>query len=266
MTELINDPNQIASLAAKFESPEADIEITTTPPPSDEVILPGGFITEDGTLVKSAQIRELNGADEEALAKAGSPSRAVQTALSRGLLYLGDTRVTSKEINSLLAGDRDAILLGILSATFGSEVDFAVNCPSCFADQTVSVDLNADVPVKELEDPFEDRVFEVKGKAGLIVASLPNGITSKKVADADGSSLAEIVTIILSGCIISVNDVPSMGVSTALNLGIQDRNLLIDEIYSRNPGPRLGEVSKACQACGADIPLSLSLATLFRLS
>jgi hypothetical protein len=76
---------------------------------------------------------------------------------------------------------------------------------------------------------------------------------------------AEVNTILLSGCITSINGAPSVGARTALSLGMADRNKIIDEILNRNPGPRLGEVKKTCQACGEDIPLPLSLTDLFRL-
>jgi len=69
----------------------------------------------------------------------------------------------------------------------------------------------------------------------------------------------------LSGCLVSINGTPSLGVQTALNLGILDRETIISEIYKRTPGPRLGEVTKACKACGNETPLPLSLASLFRI-
>ena len=56
-----------------------------------------------------------------------------------------------------------------------------------------------------------------------------------------------------------------MGASTVLNLGMQDRSKIVEEIINRNPGPRLGEVKKTCKACGEDIALPLSLVDLFRL-
>jgi len=76
---------------------------------------------------------------------------------------------------------------------------------------------------------------------------------------------AEVNTILLSGCIVSINEAPSIGARAALNLGMADRNKIIDQILDRNPGPRLGEVKKACQACGEDVFLPLSLTDLFRL-
>jgi len=76
---------------------------------------------------------------------------------------------------------------------------------------------------------------------------------------------AEINTLLLSGCIVSIDGVPSVGASTALALSMADRNAILDSIIDRNPGPRLGEVKKACKACGEDIQLPLSLVDLFRL-
>jgi hypothetical protein len=76
---------------------------------------------------------------------------------------------------------------------------------------------------------------------------------------------SEVNTMLLAGCILSVNGAPSIGASTALSLGMADRNKLIDNIIERNPGPRLGEVKKVCKACGEDIHLPLSLLDLFRL-
>jgi hypothetical protein len=78
-------------------------------------------------------------------------------------------------------------------------------------------------------------------------------------------SIAEMNTVLLAGCILSVNGSPSSGASTALALGMADRTKVLDAITDRNPGPRLGEVKKACQACNEDIELPLSLTDLFRL-
>ena len=265
MTVLNNDPSQIASLAEQFEgSSKPVVEITTTAPSSTEVILPGGVIV-DGMLVKDAQVRELNGSDEEALAKSSTAGKALETALVRGLVSVGDEPVTKTQLDTMLAGDRESILIGIRIATFGSEVTFKAVCGECSKDQELVFDLEIDLTTAMLEDPINDRVFSVKGKAGEIVVGLPNGITTKRLLEIENQPYPELVTALLSGCIISVNGEPSLGKSTALSLGISDRELLVKEFYSRNPGPRLGEVTKACGACGKNINLLLSLSDLFRL-
>ena len=116
-----------------------------------------------------------------------------------------------------------------------------------------------------MADQIVDRTWRVSTKKGYVTVSLPTGITQKKLLENADKSSAEINTILLSGCVMDVNGEPSMGASTVLNLGMQDRSKIVEEIINRNPGPRLGEVKKTCKACGEDIALPLSLVDLFRL-
>jgi hypothetical protein len=267
MTDTFNGLPSINDLAASFESTSQVGTIETIAPSNNEVILPGGFILNDGSLVKYAEIRELNGADEEALAKTSTSGKALRVVLSRGLVKIGDATATAKDLDELLAGDQEAILLGIRLATFGKDLDFSGICPNCSNPQSFVVDLEEDIEMVSLEDPFNDRVFSIDAKIGEVVLALPNGITTKKLteAEAENKSFAELVSILLSGCIVSVNEQPSMGISTALKLGIADRELLVNEIYKRAPGPRLGGVTKVCKACDSEVSLALGLADLFRL-
>ena len=113
--------------------------------------------------------------------------------------------------------------------------------------------------------PIADRSWQVKIKDKYVALSLPTGITQKKLVENIDKTSAEINTLLLSGCVMSVDGQPSMGASTVLSLGMADRSKLIEEIITRNPGPRLGEVSKTCKACGEVIALPLSLVDLFRI-
>lgn len=246
-----------------MEEPEKVIE--TRAPSESEVDLPGGFIGANRKVILTAEVRELNGMDEELIAKAGSSAKAFNVLLQRGLVKLGSEDVTKDQIDGLLSGDRDAILIAIRRATFGNTLDLNINCPSCNAPQTTSIDLIEDVPVKRLENPIEDRTFYVETKKGPVAVALPTGVVQKRLVDNMDKSIAEMNTVLLAGCILSVNGSPSSGASTALALGMADRTKVLDAITDRNPGPRLGEVKKACQACNEDIELPLSLTDLFRL-
>jgi hypothetical protein len=135
----------------------------------------------------------------------------------------------------------------------------------CGKEQETTVDLLTDVPRHTLVDPATDRVFKVKLKNGEATVALPNMATGRRLLDADSMTQAELFTAVLSGCLISINGMPSLGVKTAQSLGIVDREKIISELYARTPGPRLGEVSKACKACGNEINIPLSLAALFRV-
>ena len=191
-------------------------------------------------------------------------SRSLNTLLSRGLVKIGNEDATPTHLETLLSGDRDAILLAIRRVTFGKEFDLIIRCPQCTEQQGCSIDLLEDIPVKVLENP-DDRVWKVKTKLGEVTVTLPTGNTQKKLMDNSEKTSAEVNTILLGECIIAIDGSPVIGGQAALQLGMADRIKLLNEILERNPGPRLGEVKKSCKACGAEIPLPLGLTDLFRL-
>jgi len=266
MTDIIsNDPSLISQLAQEAQkSPEP--EIKTLAPSNSDVILPAGFIAKDGSVIKYAQVKELTGIDEEVISKAGSVGKALSVILQRGVVSIGTNPVDKDDLDSLLSGDREALLLGIRRVTFGDVAEYTVRCSQCSTELEVSVDLLADVPVKSLDDPIQDRTFTyMSKKSGAIVVSLPTGSVQKKIIENFDKTGSELNTILLAGCIKSVNGEPALGATTALTLGMIDRENIISEILTRNPGPRLGEVKTTCEACGEDILMPLSLADLFRL-
>ena len=262
--ETTTDPKVLKAAIAEVTK-ESPVDIKTVPPSNNEVSLPGGFITQEGTLVKYAEVRELNGADEEAIAKAGSLGRVLTTILQSGLVSLGGEKVKKEDLEELLAADRDAIWLAIRKVTFGSVVDYSYTCPSCGEASAVEIDLDADVPVTELANPIEDRKWVVEIKAGTAVLTIPNGQTQKLLMESTDKTTAELNTILLEGCLLGINGKGSLGRSTVLKLGMADREKLVKEVLEKNPGPRLGEVTKTCEACGAVINTPLSLVALFRL-
>lgn len=94
--------------------------------------------------------------------------------------------------------------------------------------------------------------------------ALPTGDTQNKLVNASNKNTAELDTLLLSNCVIEINDVPVLGQAQIRNLGIKDRRSILEEIANRNPGPLLSEVKKACKTCGQEVELPLTLADLFR--
>jgi hypothetical protein len=252
--------NKFAQQALK----EPEVSVETKAPLGPEVKLPGGFI-ENGALVTTAEVRELTGLDEEAIARATSVGKALGLILQRGLVKLGDRDVAPEDLDLLLSGDRDALLIGIRRVTFGDTIDFSVTCGNCGEAQQTSIDLEEDVPVTTLNDSIADRNWTVITKKNSIGVALPTGITQRKLWDNMDKTNAEINTMLLSGCVLSINGAPSMGASSVLKLGMAERSEIVSQIIEKNPGPRLGEVTKTCEACGEKISLPLSLVDLFRL-
>lgn len=258
--EVISDAQLINTYAQKIME-EPAVEITTQAPPEPIVDLYVGFMRGDEA-VKTAEIRELTGEDEELIAKSGSIGKALEVILKRGTVSLGDRVPNDSELNSLISGDRDHILLAIRRATFGNDVDVALTCASCGNRDMYKVDLRDDVPAVSEENPI---MWDIKTRHGVITVTMPTGNTQKKVIENNDKTSAELSTIFLGGCIVQVDKEPVVGTRAALQLGIADREVLLKEILEKTPGPRLMEVTKTCKACEETILVPLSLADLFRL-
>jgi hypothetical protein len=212
-------------------------------------------------VIDTAEVRELIGSDEEAISKVGNSAKALLTILERATVKIGDEPATKETLDALYAGDREMLLLAIRSITFGSEVELGpADCPFCEEEQVFKVDLMEDVPVKKLEGPRE---FTVNCKVGPIVMGLPTGLAQKEIINSTNKTSAELDTIILKNCIVSINGDPFVDINKVRNLSLKDRRALLDEIINRNPGPQLADIKKACKACGQEVPLPLTLAGLF---
>ena len=59
-------------------------EVKITPPSDTVVTLPGGYLTATGEIITEAEVRELNGSDEEAIARTANIGKAILTILHRG--------------------------------------------------------------------------------------------------------------------------------------------------------------------------------------
>lgn len=265
-----DDPTTLNALAAQAmraatpvrEAPK--IDESSLDLPELFVTLPGGYIADDMSVVTDAEIRELNGHDEEAIAKSKDIARAMLTVLERGTVKIGDEKATRGVMDGLLMGDRDALLLAIYRATFGNEVPAERTCPHCLEPQSVIVNLAKDVPTVKFTDPMNDRFFTVKCRVGDVYASLPTGATHRDLLANTDHSVAEMNTKMLAACVQTINGSPAIGEADAKKLGIRDRQAITEEIGKRNPGPRLEKIVKACPSCGEDMEVPLSLSALFR--
>lgn len=234
--------------------------------PSDTTVeLPGGLITPAGEVLRTAEVRELNGRDEEAISKASNVGKALETIIQRGTISIGNLQAESSVLDRLLAGDLDALLLGIIKATFGANIDIPSYCDKCEDYKIVTVDLNTDIKFKLLADPINDRVFTVQGKKDTFTVSLPTGITQKALIKNADKTEAEQTTILLEDCVIKINDNPVYSSVQVQNLGMVDRKNIVREINKRVPGPQFTDITVTCPECEGEVTVSINLGTLFRL-
>lgn len=214
-----------------------------------------------------AEVRELNGEDEEYLAalekKSGLTYTEYMTALlRRATVRIGNlsTDVNPHAVDKLILGDRDLLFLAIVRATYGTTRDIRVRCPVCAESNDVQIDLDEDFPI--IRPDFDvKKPLEVQTSQGVVRLRLPNGedteIVSKK-----GSTDAEINTILVSRCAVWGDNAPADPVVWAKKLSIADRKKLVRAISEVEIGPKLGEVDTHCAHCEADMPIALDWVSL----
>lgn len=269
------DPLQNPSMANEFlEQALAETSGPATAPPvianpSDGfVTLPGG-LEVGGKLVTEVEIQELTGRHEEKISRArtsSDPGKLVSTILECGLVEVGGS--TDFDVDDLLTGDRDFLLLQIRKATYGHEIDFGVRtCPECRQEFNAVADLD-EVPIKILGKK-DDREFEVPlRKGGSAIVRLANGADQRAYLDDPELTVAERNTILLSRVVSFIKhpngNLEDVVASPRLvrDLGIVDRRNIIEEIAERAPGPRYDEFGIE-HGCGIKVSVPIGLMSLF---
>jgi hypothetical protein len=255
--------NKLIEQALETTTPEKE-PIKIKPPLNNLVDLPGGYYSPDGEVIRTAEVRELTGKDEEAISRHNHIGKALMSVISRGTVKVGDIPATDEILDKMLSADRDALLLGIYRATFGNDAELNSFCEGCGTLKTVVVDTAEDIKVKTLQDPLEDRVFIVSGKKEYKV-TLPNGKAQKELATADSDkNLAELDTTLLEYCVLEINGQQVLGRNQILAMGVTDRKKVLTEIINRNPGPKFDDVKATCPDCDGEVVVPISFGALFQ--
>jgi hypothetical protein len=276
-TNPLNNPGAsnaaIAAILNDNGGQVAKPEITL--PAGGNFSLPGGYVLggDYASVRYDADVRELTGADEEALTKArsGGLGKYIATLLSAGTVSVGGEQASTTLLSNLLLGDRDMLLMEIRRATYGDEIVWdRYSCPFCGDEFRLSVTLD-EIPVRRLEDPAA-RIFEValrKNRKAFV--RLPVGSDQEALlAVADRTSDSEQNTLLLSRVLISVveadgtENAVSGNPEFARSLGIADRQTILDTIEKKQPGPQYNDVKFLHDSCGKEVPLYISAGDLFQ--
>jgi len=259
----------VASFAA---ASEPDIPQIESPAPG-HLMLMWGIAGEDEERQLRAEVRELNGADEEAMArlKEGSPSYytdLVDLVLKRAVESVGDTKVTivnsALVLGDLLVADRELLFKEIILATFGIEREYeGISCPTCQAANDITVDVEGLIEVKPLAG---EPVTKVTLRDKTVVAlHYPLGKDQKFVYDTNEElSPAGYNTRMIARCIDTVDGGPlreTMATSYALELGMADRRKIVTALAG-GPSVKFKEVEVPCTECGEAIPFAFGWADL----
>jgi hypothetical protein len=254
--------NELLTKALKEEPKDIAPDIVL---PSDTTVnLPGGYVNAAGEVIKTAEVRELNGRDEEAISKATNLGKAIMTILNRGTVKIGDEQAEERLLDQLLIGDRDALLLGILKNTFGKNIEVPAYCNGCTDEKIVQINIDEDIKFKILTDTVNDRIFTVKGKSVDYVVKLPNGVVQKEMINNMDKTSAELTTIILENTVVKIGETPVYTKAQVQTLSVSDRRVIIDEINHRAPGPQFDDVTVTCPSCESEVLVPINLGSLFR--
>lgn len=256
--------NQLAEQAMAEGKPQEQIISEITYPSDSVVLLPGGYITATGEVIKSAEVRELTGADEEYMGKAATLAKAFNGLLERAVVSIGDEPVNSEVLDRLLVGDRDALLLGIYRVTFGDYAELEGFCSGCAEYKPVEIDVNEDIEIKTLNNPIDERKFLVKGKKNTYLVSLPDGTTQKHLVNNSDKTVAELTTLLLEQTVLEINDTPVLSKLQVQNINLADRRKIGEELAKRAPGPKFNNIEVNCPDCEGKVVVPISIGALFR--
>lgn len=273
---LANPEGAAAALKAAEKAMQSPLPVAD-PPPEDVVTLPGGLMHK-GRLIKHVTVRELNGEDEERLARAlrhPNDYHFMDVLLRCGVERLADLGPDDSQeaLGDLLAGDRDEIILGIRAATYGDEVEvFDWICPEC-GEKTdrLAFSLKDDVKRVKLKDPAGESVFEVSLRRGARAKlRLATGSVQLAVYEADGLSAPQRNDVMLSKCVETYTDRHGTQHLVPGNPGMvrlipaADRQKILRELAQRQPGPRYNDVRFEHEGCGKEVSLAPGITDLFR--
>ncbi len=259
----------VASFAATTEPDLPQIE----PPGPGTLTLMWGVAGDEGERLLRAEVRELNGGDEEAMArlKENSPSYytdLVDLVLRRAVTQVGDTAIVTSNaagvLGDLLVADRELLFKEIIFTTFGTTREYeGVRCPDCGEKNDIEVDVDRIVLTTHLKGEPRTEVTLRDGRK--VELHYPLGKDQKFVYDVkEETSAAGYNTRMIARCIDTVDGQALREHAAhrfALELGMKDRRTIVTALAS-GPSVKFEEVEVPCTECGEAIPFAFGWADL----
>lgn len=245
---------------------EEKAPVMQLPLSTEATLIRGLWNAETSQFDTLAQVREMDGSDEEALAVLGakedtSYGEYLTTLLGRTVLSIGDTPITNaKVLDTLINGDRDVLFLAVIRATYGTTRTVQAVCNACNQKNDIEIELDKDFPVTLPDFPI-DAPIVVKGRKHSYSFNIPTGADTTAASKAKND--AEANSIILSRCaVFDPKDEPSDRLEWARKINLGDRHKIVDRLLSIELGPKLGVVDTHCAHCDVDMPISLNWVSL----
>lgn len=228
------------------------------------LVLPAGVFDAAGGVHRCVRVRELTGADEEALfdraGRSTGPQR-VSEFLSRAIESVDglDVRVDAGFADALQIGDRDYLLLRLRQLDLGDAVHQVMRCPACA--KRVDVDLAiSELPVRRLADPKATYRLRLAGTELLL--RLPTGADQAAVAALALANPAAANTRLFARLVLDVDGRGPADEATVRDWPMALRSQLAAWLEANTPGPDLF-LELDCPHCQADMSYAFDLDAFF---
>lgn len=259
MDQTLEDIAQVVAQAQQ-EEPQAEVS-PVVPPYADNIVrLPVGLVEPAGSVVTTAEVRELTGFDEEAMSRVPSIGASIQQVLERAVVSVGTSDDVKAALRWLSIGDRLELLLGIRKVTWGPEIDTVTFCRTCNTSVAVKVDADSGIPRRPMEK--RENVLHLPTGAEAVL-TWPTGSLHSKILMEDMSP-AETTTATIVDCVASLNGLPLLqGSDTARSMSMRDRKAIMTFIVENIPGPVLEDAEAVCETCGETVSVVIPVGALF---
>lgn len=221
--------------------------------------------------LKEVSIREMNGADEEAIAKAevrGNVGKLITTLLASCVTKIGDgTAVFDKKsmspakweqvIQNLYLGDRDLILLKLREFTYGDTMQIESQCPDCGKRLTIEF-FTSELEITPVTcDPSRISFELPKGytdKDGTVYRTgfmrIPIGIDQEVIDPLARRNPGVANTTLMARCVTEMEGL-KLSPEVFRLMSKRDREYLIQLLSESTFGPKF-LLNVTCDSCGSE--------------
>lgn len=241
------------------------VDISPPPAPVGDRRIPLGVPVTDPVngVLDYAEVRELNGYDEEIISRTRTQGTEALAIIERGVDSVGGVKATKKVLDRVAMSDRVELMLAVRTATWGDEVDVRASCDACGESTDTSVSLVDDVPRTPVPDKGGDFIIELPSGREAIVG-WPSGAFHTRLLSGEWNTGAEMTTGLIVDCVREIDGMPLLqGEVSAKALPLRDRREIYKQVMEAVPGPKLDQVKIPCPVCGSEVEIAIPAGALF---
>lgn len=229
------------------------------------LLLPGGYLDEQGRLHREVQLAPLTGRDEEYLALAApdtASASAVTELLTRCLSRVGSVeRVNAALVRELLVCDRDYLILRLRALTFGPKVEAVLKCSGQECGRPMDVQFSLDDLQVErravgahffktrLSSPVVVERGGAREETRLVEFRLPTGADQEALAAVFHADERRALRLLLARTIRCVGELTDVDEELVAGLPASALEEIAEQMRLLSPQVEI-ELDGACPECG----------------